>query len=189
MKNIKRSFNLDVWTVNTHVIRCVNTRVIRCVNTRVVRCVNILVNSVCVCVCVCVCIRSGDRDWVSSWKEEQTFYKMHGCNLQSLQRPQRLSLGQPIFWPKNFKFWLYNLQILTLFWPINFLRLQLQNISSMVLRLTQKHIDALKASKFLKIRLFNFGDDILIYTLLTTVKSNLRTSEIATNPLFLQNCN
>jgi len=31
------------------------------------------------------------------------------------------------FWPKNVKLWLYNLQILTLFWPINFLRLQLQN--------------------------------------------------------------
>jgi len=39
-------------------------------------------------------------------------------------------LGQPIFWSKNFKFWLYNLNILTLFWPINFLRLQLQNISA-----------------------------------------------------------
>jgi len=35
------------------------------------------------------------------------------------------------FWPKNLKFWLYNLQILTLFWPINFLRLQLQNNSAL----------------------------------------------------------
>jgi len=173
----------------THMLFDVWTRVLFDVWTHALFDVWTYLLIVCVCVCVCVCIRSGDRDWVSSWKEEQTFYKMHGCNLQSLQRPQRLSLGQPIFWPKNFKFWLYNLQILTLFWPINFLRLQLQNISSMVLRLTQKHIDALKASKFLKIRLFNFGDDILIYTLLTTVKSNLRTSEIATNPLFLQNCN
>ena len=41
------------------------------------------------------------------------------------------SLGQPIFWPKDFKFWLYNLQILTSFWPINFLRLQLQNSSAL----------------------------------------------------------
>jgi len=38
-------------------------------------------------------------------------------------------VGQPIFQPKNLIFWLYNLQILTLFWPINFLFLQLQNSS------------------------------------------------------------
>jgi len=42
-----------------------------------------------------------------------------------------LLLEQPIFWPKNLKFWLYNLQILTLFWPIHFLRLQLQNNSAL----------------------------------------------------------
>jgi len=30
----------------------------------------------------------------------------------------------------NLKFWLYTFQILTLFWPINFLRLQLQNNSA-----------------------------------------------------------
>ena len=35
-------------------------------------------------------------------------------------------LRQPIFWPKNFKFCLCNLQILTLFWPVNFLHLQLK---------------------------------------------------------------
>jgi len=27
-------------------------------------------------------------------------------------------IGQPIFWPKNLKFWFENLQILTLFWLI-----------------------------------------------------------------------
>ena len=43
----------------------------------------------------------------------------------------QLWLGQPIFWPKNLKFWLYKLQILTLFWPIIFLRLQLQNNSAL----------------------------------------------------------
>jgi len=32
---------------------------------------------------------------------------------------------------KNLKFWLYDLQILTLFWPIDFLRLQLQNTSTL----------------------------------------------------------
>jgi len=30
-------------------------------------------------------------------------------------------IGQPIFWPKNIKFWLQNLQILTSVWLINFL--------------------------------------------------------------------
>jgi len=39
-------------------------------------------------------------------------------------------IGQPIFWPKNLKFWLQNLQILTLFWLINLLRLELQNNSA-----------------------------------------------------------
>jgi len=38
-------------------------------------------------------------------------------------------VGQPLFWPKNIEFWLYNLQILTLFWPKNFLHVQLQNNS------------------------------------------------------------
>jgi len=40
-------------------------------------------------------------------------------------------VGQPIYWPKNFKFWLYKLHILTSFWPTNFLRLQLQNNSAL----------------------------------------------------------
>ena len=45
-------------------------------------------------------------------------------------RIKTLWLGQPIFWPNNLKFWLYNWQILTLFLPVNFLRLQLQNNSA-----------------------------------------------------------
>ena len=40
------------------------------------------------------------------------------------------------------------------------------------MRLTRKHIHALHASKFKKIWLFNFGDDILISTLTTSVESN-----------------
>jgi len=43
--------------------------------------------------------------------------------------------GNQFFWYEygatnfqNLKFWLYNLQNLTLFWSINFLRLQLQKI-------------------------------------------------------------
>ena len=42
-----------------------------------------------------------------------------------MNRIYKLYLGQPIFLTKNVKFWLYNLQILTLFWPIHFLHLQL----------------------------------------------------------------
>ena len=39
------------------------------------------------------------------------------------------------FWPKYLKFWLNNLQIFTLFWPINFLFLQLNSrIKSMCTR-------------------------------------------------------
>jgi len=45
-----------------------------------------------------------------------------------------------------------------------------------MLRLTQKHTHALYAS-ILKNWLFNFGNDIMISTLITTVESNLRTSE------------
>jgi len=46
-----------------------------------------------------------------------------------------------------------------------------------VLRLTQEHIHALYASKLKNTWLFNFGDDILISTLITTVESNLRISQ------------
>ena len=42
------------------------------------------------------------------------------CSLQ-VSNVSWLWLEQAIFWPKNLKFWLYNLQILTLFWPMNFL--------------------------------------------------------------------
>jgi len=40
--------------------------------------------------------------------------------------------------------------------------------------LTEKHIHALIISKIKKM-FFNFGDDILISTLITKVESNLRT--------------
>ena len=85
-------------------------------------------------------------------------------------------LGKANFVPKNVQFWLCNLQILSLLWPVNFLRLQLQNNSALGVELTQKHVHALYASKFKKNWLFNFRDDILISTLTTTVESNLRTS-------------
>jgi len=38
-------------------------------------------------------------------------------------------LGQPVFWPKNLNFWVYNIKILTVSWPINFMCLQLQTNS------------------------------------------------------------
>ena len=53
------------------------------------------------------------------------------------QVPDRRTWKQKEVRVKTFFFWLYNLQILTLFWPINFLRFQLkcgmQSISSTVL--------------------------------------------------------
>jgi len=58
-------------------------------------------------------------------------------------------LGRPIFWPENLQFWLCNLQILTLFWPIEFLRLQLQNNSALGVDVNpEAYIHALYVSKF-----------------------------------------
>jgi len=86
-----------------------------------------------------------------------------------------LYVGQPIFWPKSLKFWLYNLQVLTLFWAINFLRLQLQNNSALDVEVNPE-VYSCTLSFEIKKKLFNFGDGILISTLITTVESNLRTS-------------
>ena len=47
--------------------------------------------------------------------------------LPSCLAKKRWLVGQSIFCPIYFNFWLFNSQIWTLFWPINFLRLQLQN--------------------------------------------------------------
>ena len=47
-------------------------------------------------------------------------------------------IRQPIFWPKNVKFSLKNLLILTLFWVINFLRLKLQNNSAIGVDVTSE---------------------------------------------------
>ena len=71
----------------------------------------------------------------SPWKTQQ----IHGtvCFKIHIKILIFYNLGQTFFWPKKQKFWLYYLQILTLFWPINFLHFQLkcgiQSISYKVL--------------------------------------------------------
>ena len=84
-------------------------------------------------------------------------------------------LGQPMFWPTNLEFWLYNLQILTLFWPIYFMRFQLQNGSALGVEVNPETYSCTLCFEIKRNWLFNFGDDILIITI-TTVESNLRTS-------------
>jgi len=54
------------------------------------------------------------------------------------------------FCSKNVKFWLYNLQILTLFRPINFLCMQLQNNSSLGVEVNPEVIHALLSFKIKK---------------------------------------
>ena len=73
-----------------------------------------------------------------------------------------LLLGQTIFWPKNWNFWLYNLQILTLLWPINFLRLQLQNNSALGVVANSESYSYPILGNLKKNWLFDFRDDILI---------------------------
>jgi len=54
--------------------------------------------------------------------------------------------------------------------------LQLQNNSALGFDVNQEMYSCTLSFEFKKIGLFNFGDDILISTLITTVESNLRTS-------------
>ena len=53
-----------------------------------------------------------------------------------------LSVGQSLFWPKDVTFWFHNLQFLTLFWPINFLRFQLKcGMESIIIYSVRKQTD------------------------------------------------
>jgi len=54
------------------------------------------------------------------------------------------------FLPKNLKFWLYNLQILTLLWLINFLRLQLQSNSAVGVEVNPEAYSCAPCFKILK---------------------------------------
>jgi len=81
------------------------------------------------------------------------------------------------FWPKNIKFLLYNLQIFTLFWPIHFLPLQLQNNSAQGVEVNPEAYSCTLSFEITKISLFNFGDDILVSTLITTVESEHHTAK------------
>jgi len=80
----------------------------------------------------------------------------------------------------NFLTW--ELKILTWFWPILciFCVCNCKIIQLQVLWLTQKHIDVHYRSLYFEIKKklwsFDFRDDILKSTLITTVESNLRTS-------------
>jgi len=82
--------------------------------------------------CYCVFLKTllGNRHSQNlNWNKR--CMQVSGCSENSTRANILWLLGQPIFWPRNLKFWLYNLQIFTLFWPINFLHLQMQNNSAL----------------------------------------------------------
>jgi len=94
-------------------------------------------------------------------------------HLKFMQKKWR-SVGQPISWPENLKIYLYNLQILSSFWPINFLHLQLQNNSALGVAVNPEACSC--SLCFQIIGCLTLGMTYWISALINTVESNLRTS-------------
>jgi len=85
-------------------------------------------------------------------------------------------IGQPIFWRKNLKFWLQNLQILTLLRLINFLRLKLQNNSAFGVDVNSEANSFRMLQTFKEFGYLTLAMIYLVSTLKATVESNLGIS-------------